>query len=334
MEMEETKLVLPRVVFACPPSATHLKKVFTGNIHIDSALVSFYYLDKCSDKAIESAFRTLRDNCGCRYIYVDSGIFSLKMKQGAVKGGRSFAITKEGRQERVDRGLLLLHDHVDFAKRYIKWLRRYDGLYDFFFDLDVEEFLGLDVAERFWASLMDNIPSPEKVIRIWHAAFRGYEDWREWCESGEHTYLSLEGNISHSRSPDFYRRFINVAREHRVLTHILALTDERLFRTLPFTTGDSSTWMSGARYGRLITKYGSISFGRSIKSGNHIDTISDELFGMVDGYLREGVGVGLDDLRGNENWPKRNMANILYYNELNKISASDVQKIGFLDGLR
>ena len=202
--------------------------------------------------------------------------------------------------------------------------------------MDVDQFLGLNVAEWFYDYLCDNVHEPKKIVRIWHST-RTIEDWKKWCESGEHLYLGIEGGGSHSRDPHFYNRYVDIAHKNGVRVHILAATDFKFMQQVPFDTGDSSSWMAGSQYGYVYTPFGRITFAerknQSASTPNWA-TLSSEKKGKIVEWLKS-LGLSYKQSELQKRWQAREMVNIACFLEEDKPYAATEQfrQVSFLDGV-
>lgn len=263
-----------RVVFALTPAKVFID-MFTQIMEITgrklpALLVSMHYLQ---GEGGGVKLQILRDLC--EHLMVDSGVFSLRSqvfkdqdisiriahwKLDPAAQARLIEICKE-KEEMFD----------SFAQDYAVFLERNASSIDVAIDLDVEQMLGMDKAEEYYILLKQHIEQ-YKLMRVWHAFLRTWQDWVDWCESGEHAWLAMEGPDQHNRDPSLYSRFIVKAHECNVKVHILATTTLKFLSQVPMDTCDSSTYTVGGRWARLIIPNGdSILVGENYKQeyGNH-----------------------------------------------------------------
>lgn len=304
-----------RVVFALTPSKTRLEATFFGS-KIRNSLLSYYYIDEPSTYSGKKHLRRLIERIASHSdtFFIDSGIYTLK--------GQIIKHTASMKGVADDNAAVANRRHlpkiVGFAKRYAKWLTDNDHLYDWAFDLDVDQFLGIDVADQLYQHLVQTVPQPKKIIRIWHAT-RTFADWRDWCRSGDHVYLAVEGGNSHGRDPHFYDRFVDEAHRHQVRVHLLASTDDGFMKRVPIDSGDSSSWMAGSQYGYVYTPFGKVSF-TTRKYHTTMPTwgaLSPQMKANVLKWLREHNLC--DDWRVlQDSWAEREKINIAYFLGIDK----------------
>lgn len=321
-----------RIIFALSFNRSRLDATFFPSM-IKNVLVSYYYLKRSKkDSADATALLMKRIRDKAELVYIDSGVFTLKVKfLGVQVGGKLGARPRALVLASQRAALKNLEFFGKFARTYGHWLRDNDKLYDWAFDLDVDQFLGIPVADRFYEYLTHVMPHPEKIIRIWHQT-RKFSDWVDWCKSGKYKYLAVEGGGSHDRDPEFYRRFIDVAHQYGVKVHILALTDLEFMQRVPVDTGDSSSWMAGSRYGYIYTPFGRVTFGRSSSTAMpHWDAVPDAKKKIIQNWLKSrGLEWRADRLQ--EDWKAREMANIQFFLESDAKYAPkhNIKRVSFL----
>lgn len=325
-----------RVVFALSFNASRLRSTFFPSA-IKTVLVTYYYIRAKSKRGTITKNRLMKQvREHADTVFIDSGVFSLKVR--FMQAHVLSRITSLPIEEIERRQKLCLDNYVyfeRFAKNYAIWLAKNDKMYDWAFDLDVDEFLGLDVAENFYKMLKKNVPNPKKILRVWHSIYRTYEDWCKWCESGEYEYLALEGPAPHRWNPDFYRRLVDKAHKHEIKVHVLACTEPNFFRLVSFDTGDSSSWMVGSRYGYIYTPYGTVSYANKSGSSSSMPnytTVPTERKEKIIRWMRKN---GLDYEWGDmaKSWEAREFINIQFFLDMDKkyIVDGQVYRKGFLE---
>lgn len=299
-----------RTIFALSFNRSRLDATFFPS-KIENTLVSYHYLRRKDPAAHASAMHLLkRISKKSKVLMIDSGIFTLKAKyMGAHVGGKLGTMPADQMAELNRQIRKKTPFFVQFAKDYANWLAKYDKLYTWAFDLDVDQFLGIAAADAFYAHLCKKVPNPRKIIRIWHSV-RPFSTWKEWCANGQHDYLAVEGGGSHGRDPHFYQRFIDVAHSYGIKVHVLAATDARFLASVPVDTGDSSSWMVGSRYGYIYSPWGPVSFGQQSK--RHWNSLVPEQKKQLQTWLKENNLEHRPEVLS-EDWVEREFINIEYY---------------------
>lgn len=228
----------------------------TLRIKPKKVLMSYFYLSKMKPHKLEELFSTLR-GLGIMTL-IDSGVFSLKIKYG--KG--MFAISSPHERLTQHEKDVIIQTYTEkigifekFKNDYIEFLKVWGDKLDFAVDMDVDQFLGLSVAEKWYRDIITVFPT-SRLLRVWHAAERDFGDWKKWCESGLYTYLAIEGGGSHGLKPDFYHPFIDTAHQYGIKVHILGMTSIDFLNKVNCDTGDSTTYQCGARFGQIHTPWG------------------------------------------------------------------------------
>ena len=302
-----------RYVAAMQPSDWYIDNIL-AYVHPPKLLFSFYYFKPKELKSNEIPRVLLVSKELKSEVFIDSGIYTLKTQQ---KGLFSLTIAywqmpEEEKKAIVSKCMEKYNEYSAFANRYIDFLTKIEGYYNWAFDLDVDQFLGIDVADEFYERIVSAGIEREKIIRIWHSS-RSFDDWVSWCEGGQHPYLAIEGGFEHRRNPTFYNKMVKVARDNNVKVHVMAITDKKFFARVPVDTGDSSTYTEGGRYGVVRTPWGLVSFGKAGKGlslTRHYDTISEHRKEAMDAYFAK-MGYDVEQLR--EEYKERIKINLEYF---------------------
>lgn len=287
-----------------------------------TALISYYYIrrrTKAGWKTSLEAVRKIREHSDV--VFIDCGVYTMKTKMmGAQVGGKPDTMPRdhlEGLKRKFTANIKVFEN---YATRYAAWLKRYDDLYDWAFDLDVDQLLGVDVADRFYRLLVSTVPNPRKIVRVWHMDGRTFDDWVEWCKSGEYDYLAIEGGGSHGRDYDFYHPFVDVAHKHGVKVHVLAMTDPEFLRRVNVDSGDSISWAAGGMYGYIMTPRGRIFFNSTPgKKHNlwHWDRIGKQHQKQVIEWLEES-GLESQPKVLRSSYQARDIINIFYLTSMDR----------------
>lgn len=304
-----------RIVFATTPSKHYINMFeeiikLTGR-KLSNVLVSMFYLR--GDKGPEKLQR-VRNLCD--RFFVDSGVFSFR-SQFLKEMGISIRVAywklpMEEKERLWAMGKKYRSEFDAFAEEYARFLDRHKDSIDVAIDLDVEQFLGLDVAEQYYQQLQESLDS-SKIMRVWHGYGRDIKDWEAWCSSGAYKWLALEGPDQHNREVDFYRKFIRIAHKYGVNVHVLAVTTLSFLNLVATDTCDSSTYTVGGRWARLIMPDGrDVLVGTSYKKyyGNHYDNLPKDWKDYADSVF-DYFGFSVEELQ--ESHYLRCMFNVLVF---------------------
>ncbi|MBU2072755.1 MAG: hypothetical protein KKA68_21180 [Gammaproteobacteria bacterium] len=275
-------------------------------------LVSAYYLQK--KKKDGDILEGWYEYAKPYPLLLDSGVFTFRDKLGfGFKQGLHFHLmTDDDKGVVLGRGLTNQTEMDDFVDSYILYLKKNKGLYDYVVEMDVDEFMGVEVADIYYKKLCEAIPN-EQIIRVWHST-RTFENWIEWCETPSISYLAIEGSSQHGRDPQFYRKFIDYARQHGKKTHVFALTAPTFLTRVDVDTVDSSSFAVGGRYALVYTPIGCVSFAKQTTKNNKKNYyhLTDDDRVAVDSWITS-KGFTIEDIQ--DSWQSRNILNLFYFDD-------------------
>lgn len=138
-------------------------------------------------------------------------------------------------------------DFNEYLTRYINFINKYDIKY--FFELDVDSIVGYEKVKQLRKRLENE--TGKKCIPVWHKS-RGKEEYLKMCE--EYDYVAIGGivtkEITREQYP-FFPWFINEAHKRNCKVHGLGFTNITNLPKYHFDSVDSTSWLSGGRYGQL-----------------------------------------------------------------------------------
>ena len=176
------------------------------------ALESFYY----ADKRIEKYIPLMKD------FLLDSGAFTFFSSGKTVNW-----------EEYVDK-------YADFINR---------NNVKHFFELDIDKLIGYENVLKLRKRL--ELETGKQCIPVWHKP-RGKEEFLKMCD--EYKYVALGGIASKEISTQQYSVFpylINEAHKRGAKIHGLGFTSLNGIQKYKFDTVDSTSWLSGDRFGCL-----------------------------------------------------------------------------------
>lgn len=158
----------------------------------------------------------------CEFFLLDSGAFSFMSGK-----------------ERVD--------FDEYLDRYIQFIRQNN--IEHFFELDLDSVIGLEKVENLRRRLEDE--TGRRCIPVWHKS-RGKEYFIRMCE--EYDYVAIGGiagkEITKGDYP-YFHWFIDTAHRNNCKIHGLGFTSLSGIYEYPFDSVDSTSWVSGSRFGTL-----------------------------------------------------------------------------------
>jgi hypothetical protein len=135
----------------------------------------------------------------------------------------------------------------DYIKQYAAFINR--NRVEKYFELDIDKLIGYEKVLYYRARLEDMTGKP--CIPVWHKS-RGLDEFIKMCE--HYDYVSIGGIASREitqREYKYFPHFINTAHKHGAKIHGLGFTSVQGLRRFHFDSVDSTSWLSGARYGTL-----------------------------------------------------------------------------------
>ena len=186
------------------------------------------------------------------------------------------------------------------CKKKMNWEKYIDDYANFikenrvtkFFELDIDSILGLERVEELRRTLEKKVGRP--CIPVWHKS-RGRKYFERMCR--EYPYISIGGIVSKEISRDEYRYFpwfIREAHRNGAKIHGLGFTSQEGIRKYHFDSVDSTSWLSGCRFGGLdlfdgrkivrITKE-----GRMMKDLNRVRVHNFKEWIKYQSYVRDSL---------------------------------------------
>lgn len=121
-----------------------------------------------------------------------------------------------------------------------------------FFELDIDVVVGLRKVEYYRRYLEDK--TGRKPIPVWHAS-RKRDYFLRMCEEYPYVAIGTTSAMEEGRrirqNPMILKWFIDQAHSAGIRIHGLGFTSSKYLPYLKFDSVDSTTWLSGARYGQI-----------------------------------------------------------------------------------
>lgn len=138
-------------------------------------------------------------------------------------------------------------DFDEYLTKYIEFINEHDIKY--FFELDIDNIVGIEEVERLRKRL--ETETGKKCIPVWHKS-RGKDYFIKMCQ--EYDYVAIGGIVTKEIRPKDYKYFtwfIDTAHKHGCKIHGLGFTNLKSLKYYPFDSVDSTSWLSGGRFGAL-----------------------------------------------------------------------------------
>jgi hypothetical protein len=241
----------PTIVFA---GANNLRRIkCLKEVSVDAVMTSFeyigkgHYMKKVSPTLKEWPVRT----------YLDSGVFTIVRKAGTTR----IRIARANK----DNPKTSWQELKEFADRYIEYLKVHGEFWDHIIELDVDEpewedeegnkTAGLEIAMYYQKKLYE-IVGP-KLMPAWHVQ-RGHEGWRDMIAKFPYIAIGSDTAVPTStvstRPPmptSIIRSMVREAHASGVGVHYLGDTRYKTFIETELDSADSTTWVSGGRFGQF-----------------------------------------------------------------------------------
>jgi hypothetical protein len=118
-----------------------------------------------------------------------------------------------------------------------------------YFELDIDSLVGIKEVERL-RKLLEKV-SGVKCIPVWHKS-RGLEYWKNMCK--EYKYVAIGGLVTleiKRTEYDVFYSLLKIARESNAKVHGLGFTNLKGLEKYKFYSVDSTSWLSGNRFGAV-----------------------------------------------------------------------------------
>jgi hypothetical protein len=118
-----------------------------------------------------------------------------------------------------------------------------------YFELDIDSIVGIKEVERLRKLLEDTCGV--KCIPVWHKS-RGLEYWKNMCK--EYNYVAIGGLVTleiKRTEYDVFYPLLKIAKENNTKVHGLGFTNLKGLEKYKFYSVDSTSWLSGNRFGAV-----------------------------------------------------------------------------------
>lgn len=167
---------------------------------------------------------------------------------------------------------------IDGFDRYVDAYAEFIAAYNIkhFFEMDIDNIVGLAKVEEYRKRIERRVG--RQCIPVWHSN-RGWEYFRKMC--AEYEYVSVGGiakNPNGKKIEKIFPYLIEEAHKHGSAIHGLGYTDTKRFKTNHFDSVDSTTWVSGSRYGVVFECRGNaVVGGTTILASSQIKDCAEAL---------------------------------------------------------
>jgi hypothetical protein len=135
----------------------------------------------------------------------------------------------------------------EYVINYGKFIKTHNIKY--FFELDIDVIVGLKEVERLRTLLEET--AGRKCIPVWHKA-RGLDYWKQMVK--DYDYVAIGGLVTQEVKRSEYSIFhplLKLAKENNCKVHGLGFTNLKGMETYRFNSVDSTSWLSGNKFGAV-----------------------------------------------------------------------------------
>lgn len=159
-------------------------------------------------------------------------------------------------------------DWLKYIEQYADFIKKYNV--DLFFELDIDSVIGLPAVER----LRDILEARcnKKCIPVWHKS-RGLDYWKMLTQ--KYDYVAIGGIVTKEIKPSEYDVFLSllaIANSNNCKVHALGFTNLIGLKKYPFYSVDSTSWLSGNRFGSVYLFDGKNMQKQNKKTGQRVIT--------------------------------------------------------------
>lgn len=118
-----------------------------------------------------------------------------------------------------------------------------------FFELDIDSLVGIEKVEELRNTLERK--TGRQSIPVWHKS-RGLDYWIGMCR--EYDYVAIGGIVTKeikASEHSVFSKLLRIAKENNCKVHGLGYTNLKGVKKYPFYSVDSTSWLSGNRFGAV-----------------------------------------------------------------------------------
>ncbi len=153
-----------------------------------------------------------------------------------------------------------------YIEEYAAFINKLD--IELFFELDIDVLVGIEEVERLRAKLEKL--TGKKSIPVWHVS-RGHDYWLKMIK--EYDYVAIGGIVTKEIKPKHYpifKQLIKEAHAENCKVHALGFTNLEGLTKYKFDSVDSTSWLSGNRFGAIYEFNGKTMVKHDKKQGQKI----------------------------------------------------------------
>lgn len=187
-------------------------------------------------------------NVLCSYYYIRQGEILRQYKEAGMKvmidsGAHTFFSERGiGHGVVVQKESKTQVDPEEYFEQYLDWLVEHKDMIDYFVELDIQEIVGMDLVKKWRARIRERGLDPIVVL---HPKTVDSPD-KEWDEmTSEYSYCGIEGSLPMNT----YISKLQISERKKCRVHGFAMTKAYEMSKVKFYSVDSTSWLSGSRFG-------------------------------------------------------------------------------------
>jgi hypothetical protein len=159
-------------------------------------------------------------------------------------------------------------DWDKYVTEYGMFVKQHDIKY--FFELDIDALVGIKEVERL-RDLLETVAG-RKCIPVWHRS-RGLDYWKKMIS--DYDYVAIGGIVTREikrTEYDIFTVLLRMAKEKNCKVHGLGFTNLKGMEKYKFYSVDSTSWLSGNRFGGVYVFNGRTMEKHNKKNGQRVVT--------------------------------------------------------------
>lgn len=172
-------------------------------------------------------------------------------------------------------------DQVDwdkYIKEYADFINKHK--IKLFIELDIDSIVGIEEVERLRRKL-ERLTNTQ-CIPVWHVS-RGHDYWLKMIK--EYDYVAIGGIVTREIKPKHYpifKQLIKEAHAENCEVHALGFTNLKGLTQYKFDSVDSTSWLSGNRFGAIYEFNGKTMVKHDKKQGQRVKTQKTAIHNFVE----------------------------------------------------
>ncbi len=137
----------------------------------------------------------------------------------------------------------------EYVGEYIAFINKYNVKH--FFELDLYSIIGINETEKIRSRI--EIETKKKPIPVFHKRL-GIKYYKMLCEKYNYIAISASGMYESKwtrQEPERLEKMVRYANSKGVKVHGLGYTKIKMLHKIPFYSVDSTSWLSGNRFGAI-----------------------------------------------------------------------------------